>query len=70
MKLKYAPRAQVDISEIYDWLSKRSPGAASSVVAEIRSTAEPIREYPGIGREANIPGAKVLPVLHYPYLVY
>jgi toxin ParE1/3/4 len=70
VNLSYAPRAQIDISEIHDWLSKRSSVAASQVVAEIRSTAELIREYPGIGRSTTITGAKVLPVVHYPYLVY
>lgn len=70
MRLEYSPRAQIDISEIHDWLNARSAAAASNVVAEIRSTAELIRQYPGIGRSTNITGAKVLPVAHYPYLVY
>jgi toxin ParE1/3/4 len=70
VKVGFAPRARNDISDIQAWLSERSATGATTVISAIRSTADIIGEYPGIGRSTNIDGIKVLPVVRYPCLVY
>jgi plasmid stabilization system protein ParE len=34
------------------------------------ATARLLAEYPGIGRQTDVPDVRVLPVARYPYLVY
>ena len=37
---------------------------------QIRSTSRLLAQYPGLGRETDIPGIRVFPTARYPYLVY
>lgn len=61
MKLRYAPRARSDIAHIYEYIARHDTRAATTIVQQIR---------PGLGRETDIPGVRVLPTVRYPYLVY
>jgi toxin ParE1/3/4 len=70
VKVSFAPRARNDIADIHAWLSERSVTVTVAVISAIRSSADLIGEYPGIGRATNIDGVKALPVVRYPYLVY
>jgi toxin ParE1/3/4 len=70
MKLRYTRRARIDIDGIHDWISRHNPQAAAAVVDRIRKTAELLSEHPGLGRETDIPGIRVLSVPRCPYLVY
>jgi toxin ParE1/3/4 len=70
MRLRYARRARLDIDGIHDWISRHNPRAAAEVVDRIRKTAELLSQHPGLGRETDIPGIRVLAVPRYPYLVY
>ena len=70
MRLRYAPRARTDIAEIYQHIAQYSPRAATAVTAQIRATSQLLAEYPGLGRVTDIPGVRVFPTAHYPYLVY
>ncbi|MCK1636414.1 type II toxin-antitoxin system RelE/ParE family toxin [Bradyrhizobium sp. 157] len=70
MRLRYAPRARADIAEIHEYISQHSPRAASAVVNQIRITGRLIAEHPGVGRETDIPGVRVLPTARYSLLVY
>jgi toxin ParE1/3/4 len=70
VKLQYAPRALADIADIYDYIARHDTGAATAVVRQIRLTSGLLAEHPGLGRETDIPGVRVLPTARYPYLVY
>ena len=70
MRLRYARRARTDIAEIYQHIAQYSPSVATAVSAQIGATSRLLAEYPGLGRETDIPGVRVFPTAHYPYLVY
>lgn len=70
MRLRYAPRARTDIAEIHKYIAEHSPRAATAVTAQIRATSRLLAEYPGLGKETNIPGVLVFPTARYPYLIY
>ena len=70
LKVTFAPRARKDIDDIHAWLCERSRTGAASVISAVRETSLLNGEYPQIGRNSDIEGVKLLPVLKYPYLVY
>jgi toxin ParE1/3/4 len=70
VRLKYAPRAGSDIAQIYEYIARHDRRAATAVVRQIRLTSGLLAQYPGLGRETDIPGVRVLPTARYPYLVY
>jgi toxin ParE1/3/4 len=70
MKLRYAPRARNDIADIHTYISEHNPQAAIAVVRAIRATASLLVRHPGVGRDTEIAGIRVLAVARYPYLVY
>jgi len=70
VKLRYAPRVRSDIAHIYEYIARHDTRAATAVVRQIRLTSSLLAEYPGIERETDISGVRVLPTARYPYLVY
>jgi toxin ParE1/3/4 len=70
VRLRYAPRARADIAEIHQYISQHSPRAASAVVSQIRRTARLLADHPGLGRETDITGVRVIPTARYSFLVY
>jgi toxin ParE1/3/4 len=70
VRLRYAQRARSDIADIHNYIAQHNPRAATAVVQRIRSTCRLLANYPGIGKQTDIPGIRVLPVGRYPYLVY
>jgi toxin ParE1/3/4 len=70
VRLRYAPRARTDIAEIHQHIAQFSPRAAIAVTAQIRATSRLLAEYPGLGKEKDIPGIQVFSTARYPYLVY
>ena len=70
MKLRYARRARTDIDGIHEYIAQYDQRAASSVARHIRSAAQLLAKYPGLGRATDIPGARVFPIAPFPYLIY
>ena len=70
MKLRFTPRARTDIADIHQYIAQHNATAATAVVRQIRSTSQLLARYPGLGRETDISGVRVLPTARYPYLVY
>jgi plasmid stabilization system protein ParE len=70
VRLRYAPRANRDISGIHEYIAQHNERAATAVARRIRATCELLARYPGLGRETDIPGVRVFPTARYPYLVY
>jgi toxin ParE1/3/4 len=70
MKLRFAPRAKADIAEIHAYIADRNPKAAKAVVRRIKTTAELLAQYPGVGRITDIASVRVLAAAPFPYLLY
>jgi plasmid stabilization system protein ParE len=70
VRLRFAPRARIDIAYIYQYIASHNTGAATAVVRQIRSTGQLLARYPGLGRETDISGVRVFPTARYPYLIY
>jgi toxin ParE1/3/4 len=70
VKLRFAPRARADIADIHQYIAQHNTAAATSVVRQIRATSQLLARHPGLGRETDISGVRVLPTARYPYLVY
>ena len=70
MRLRYAPRARTDIVEIHDDIAKHNLRAATTVIQRIRATGRLLERHPGLARDTNIAGVRVLLVVRYPFLIY
>lgn len=49
MKLRYTPRAKLDLAEIHDYIAQENPQAARRVILLIRKAAETLPQKPQIG---------------------
>jgi plasmid stabilization system protein ParE len=65
-----SPRALADLDEIRAYLVPRSPQGAESVRRAIADTLDLMAQFPRAGRETDIAGVRVIPVVRYRYLVY
>ena len=70
MRLRFTPRARADIADIHQYIAQHNKAAATSVVRQIRATSQLLARHPGLGRETDISGVRVIPTARYPYLVY
>lgn len=68
--VRFDPRALSDLGEIRDYLVARSPTGAERVRRHILATVERLSDFPGLGRETDEPGVRVLPLTRYPYLIF
>ena len=69
MKLRYTPRAKVDLAEIHDYIAQENPGAARRIVLLIRKATEPLLENPKIGRPGRVEGTRELAIARVPFMV-
>lgn len=69
MKLRYTPRAKLDLAEIYDYIAQENPQAAKHVIQLIRKTAETLTQNPQIGRPGRITGTRELTVGRFPFML-
>ena len=70
MKLRFTPRARADIADIHQYIAQHNTTAATAVMRQIRATSQLLARHPGLGRQTDISGVRVLPTARYPYLVY
>lgn len=70
MTVRYTARAHNDLRSILTYVEVRSPQGARNVARAMRKTIALIEQFPESGRLAGEQGTRVLPVGHYPYLVY
>lgn len=70
MKLRFTPRARADIADIHQYIAQHNTTAAAAVVRQICETSQLLSRHPGLGRETDISGVRVLPTARYPYVVY
>ncbi len=69
MKLRYTPRAQSDLAEIYDYIAQENPAAARRVIYLVRKAAGSLLENPQIGRPGRVKGTRELTIDRFPFMV-
>lgn len=70
LKIRFAPRALNDLSEIRSYLTQHSPLGAERVRVHIAETVERLSDFPRLGRATDEPDVRVLPLTRYPYVVF
>ena len=51
--LKFAPKAERDLNEIWDWIARDNPRAAVDFAAGVERTCRPLADNPGMGRRRD-----------------
>jgi toxin ParE1/3/4 len=69
MKVRYRRRAQLDIDNIYEYIEKRNPRAATEVVARIRYAADRLGMWPYMGHAGRARGTDEWVVVGLPYII-
>jgi len=69
MKLRYTPRAKLDIAEIHDYIAQENPQAAKRVILLIRKAAETLPQNPQIGKLGRIAETRELTVGRFPFML-
>ena len=69
MTLRYTARALGHLEDIRSYLLERNPEAASQVLGRIGAAVALLREFPYLGHETAVPGARVIIAAGLPYLV-
>ena len=70
MRTRYSPRARDDLKAILSYVQPHSSTGALNIRRAIRSCVDLIGRYPRLGRPAGEADVRVIPIGHYPYLVY
>lgn len=68
-RLEWSPRAGRDLLAIEAFYADYSQAAADRVIAEIRRNALQLESHPQIGRRGQLPRARELVVVKYPFLL-
>jgi addiction module RelE/StbE family toxin len=69
MKLRYTPRARLDLAEIHDYIAQENPPAARRVVLIIRKAAEALPQNPLVGRSGRVAGTRELTIGRFPFML-
>jgi len=70
LRVRFAAQAIIDLTEIADYLSARTPAAAIRARKAIRDGTRLIAAFPYSGRQQNEPHVRKLVTLRYAYLIY
>ena len=69
MRLRYTPRAKLDLADIHDYIAQENPQAARQVVRVIRKAAEVLPQNPLVGSSGRIAGTRELTVGRFPFML-
>lgn len=69
MKLRFTPRARLDLVEIHDYIAQENSQAAKRVVFIIRKAAEALLQNPLVGRVGRVAGTRELVVGSFPFML-
>jgi len=69
MRLRYTPRAKLDLAEIHDYIAQENPQAARRVIFLIRQTAQNLLQNPQIGRPGRVAGTHEITVGRFPFML-
>jgi toxin ParE1/3/4 len=69
MRVRYRRRAQADIENIYEYIAKHNPRAATEVVGRIRDAADRLALWPYMGHAGRSRGSLEWVVVGLPYII-
>ena len=69
MKLRYTPRAKLDLAEIHDYIAQENTQAARRVLQLIRKAADTLLKNSQLGRTGRIAGTRELTVGRFPFML-
>jgi toxin ParE1/3/4 len=70
MKLRFTPRARLDLIGIADYIRIRNPAAALAVRQAILSSLQTLAMFPEMGRRQSVEGVRKFIARRHRYLVY
>jgi plasmid stabilization system protein ParE len=70
MRVRFTPRAQKQLGEIYSYISENSPAAAQRVEACVREVAGQLGHFPLMGRSTDKPDVRVRVANPYRFLIF
>lgn len=69
MRLRYTPRARLDLVEIHDYIAQENPQAARRVILIVRKAAEALLQNPLVGKMGRVAGTRELTVGRFPFVL-
>lgn len=69
MKLRYTPRAMLDIAEIHDYIAQENPVAARRAIQLVRDAAGTLPDNPLVGRAGRVTGTRELAIGRFPFVL-
>lgn len=69
MRLRYTPRARLDLVEIHDYIAQENPQAARRVILIVRKAAEALLQNPLVGKMGRVAGTRELTVGRFPFIL-
>jgi toxin ParE1/3/4 len=70
VKVVWSETALGQLDEIFAYIARDNPAAATKVASRIRATADLLATTPRIGRTTDRPGIFVLTMARYPYVIF
>jgi len=70
MKLRYTETAAAEVADIFNYIAAENPRAAAELVARLERLTENLVEFPRMARVTDEQGTHIIPIGHYPYLVF
>ena len=71
MKIRFTRNATTEIDEIFSYIARENPSAATTVVREIDRTIARLARYPELGHQKYKGNVRMLPVARFrQYLVF
>jgi len=70
MRVRFTRPARADLQQIYAYVSRDSPEAASRLVAQIVERARALGDTPHEGRKTDEPNARVLVIPRLRYFIF
>jgi toxin ParE1/3/4 len=71
MKIRFTRNATAEIDEIFSYIARENPRAATTVIREVDRTIARLARYPKLGHLKYTPNVRMLPVARFRrYLVF
>jgi toxin ParE1/3/4 len=70
MRVRYTLRARADLQEIYEYVERRRPAAAKSLISTIERQIGWLGFFPYMAPATDEEGVRDLTVTRYPYKIY
>jgi len=69
MNIRWHPKAEIDLSDLADYIAQDNPSAALRVFHRMVAAAEQLATFPNSGREGRVRNTRELVVSGLPYIV-